>query len=130
MPSSDPSGRVREIDEQVGSLGLEALLAAQFHGFPAQVDAPRRDAGIAHQFQKFTAPAADIQHFGTAGEIWQIELLPLPDVVLRAAEALGKAGVIEIQLRRGGQVGPGGEAGVAATGTLVAARCRISRSSE
>ena len=62
MPSSEASGRVGQVREQVGGFGVQALVAAEGHRFLAEIDAARGDAGLAHQLQKLAAAAADIEH--------------------------------------------------------------------
>ena len=95
MPSSAASGRPSRYIEEVGNLGFHPLEPAEGHGFLAQVDAARRHSGLAHHFQEFAAPAAEIQYVPAVLEIRQVDLLAGFDVILGASEALGEAAVIE-----------------------------------
>ena len=78
MPSSDPFRQAGQVREQVGGFRVQTLVAAQGHGFLAEIDAARGDAGLAHQFQKLAAAAADIQHVLAALEIRHDRTAALP----------------------------------------------------
>ena len=94
-PSERPFRQLRQIREEIGYLRVQPLLTAQRHRLFAKIDAARRHAGRLHHFQELTAAAADVEHVGAAREIGQIKLLALFDVLLRATEAFGEAGVVE-----------------------------------
>src|SRR5215472_16065391 len=78
---------------------LQAFAAAQHNRFFAQLDAVGRDAGIAHEFQKLPAAAANIENVPAVLEKGDVELLRAPYVFLRTAEAVCESRVVE--LRRG-----------------------------
>ena len=88
--ASLPAGR--QIREQIGGFGVQPFVPARRHRLLAQVDAARRDAGLAHHLQKLAAPAADIQHVPAAGEVRQVELLAGLDVFFRRRGSARRSG--------------------------------------
>src|SRR5215510_13544571 len=88
-------GPLCKIGEEVRRLRFEPLMPAQSDGLAAEIDPSRWNPGIAHDFEKFSAAAADIEHISTPREIRQIDLLSCFDVVLRTAKALRETPVVE-----------------------------------
>src|SRR4029077_5755278 len=99
--------KILQVDEEIGRLRLQSLMPAGGDGLLAEIDPFGGDSGGAHHFQKLPAAAADIEYIAALREVGEIELLAGLDVLLGAAEAVGKAAVVEAEFaRHGGFAGP------------------------
>src|SRR5215210_8942953 len=93
--------QLREVRRRVRLLDAQALAPAERDHVAVEVDAARLDAGLAHQLEKLSPPAADIENRLPAAKVVDIGALALANLVGRSAHSRLEREVVGLVRRRG-----------------------------